>query len=323
MDAIKLEVIYNATNQIAYELTQKLMRNGYSSIVKESQDLALSICDRQGRNVGQYSPNPVGLGVVGSQLKGILQDFAIGEGDTFILNHPYHYCQNHPSDVTLISPVFHEGEIIAFVGNTAHKPDIGGKVPGTNAGDATEVFQEGLLIPPLKLYEAGVLNDAVKQLICANTRTPEVTWGDIRAQVTSNLHGIDRLTALVDRFGLDDVLACWDERIAITERELRSAQHRDHAAGHLRPGDPTTSTMTAWSWTNPLQVTADAAHPRRRAGVRVYLVETIAGSAEPPALRGAGGGGVLRAGRPSGRTCPKTRAAPRPSASPSPPPDTC
>ena len=224
MDAIKLEVIYNATNQIAYELTQKLMRNGYSSIVKESQDLALSICDRQGRNVGQYSPNPVGLGVVGAQLKGILQDFAgaIGDGDTFILNHPYHYCQNHPSDVTLISPVFHKGEIIAFVGNTAHKPDIGGKVPGTNAGDATEVFQEGLLIPPLKLYEGGVLNDAVKQLICANTRTPEVTWGDIRAQVTSNLHGIDRLNALVDRFGLDDVLACWEERIAITERELRS-----------------------------------------------------------------------------------------------------
>ena len=70
MDAIKLEVIYNATNQIAYELTQKLMRNGYSSIVKESQDLALSICDRQGRNVGQYSPNPVGLGVVGVPAQG-------------------------------------------------------------------------------------------------------------------------------------------------------------------------------------------------------------------------------------------------------------
>ena len=162
MDAIKLEVIYNATNQIAYELTQKLMRNGYSSIVKESQDLALSICDSRGRNVGQYSPNPVGLGVVGAQLKGILQDFdgAIGEGDTFILNHPYRYCQNHPSDVTLISPVFHQGRLMAFVGNTAHKPDIGGKVPGTNAGDATEVFQEGLMIPPLKLYEGGVLNEA-------------------------------------------------------------------------------------------------------------------------------------------------------------------
>ena len=224
MDAIKLEVIYNATNQIAYELTQKLMRNGYSSIVKESQDLALSICDRDGRNVGQYSPNPVGLGVVGSQLKGILQDFAgaIGEGDAFILNHPYRYCQNHPSDVTLIAPVFYRGELMAFVGNTAHKPDIGGKVPGTNAGDATEVFQEGLLIPPLKLYEGGVLNEAVKQLICANTRIPEVTWGDIRAQVTANLHGIDRLAALADRFGLDDVLACWEERIAITERELRA-----------------------------------------------------------------------------------------------------
>lgn len=224
MDAIKLEVIYNATNQIAYELTQKLMRNGYSSIVKESQDLALSICDSRGRNVGQYSPNPVGLGVVGAQLKGILQDFggAIGEGDTFILNHPYRYCQNHPSDVTLISPVFHQGRLMAFVGNTAHKPDIGGKVPGTNAGDATEVFQEGLMIPPLKLYEEGVINGAVRELIRANTRTPEVTWGDIRAQVTSNLHGIERINALADRFGLDDVLACWEERIAITERELRS-----------------------------------------------------------------------------------------------------
>ena len=72
MDAITLEVIYNATNQIAYELTQKLMRSGYSSIVKESQDLAVSICDVHGRNVGQYSPNPVGVGVVGAQLQGIL-----------------------------------------------------------------------------------------------------------------------------------------------------------------------------------------------------------------------------------------------------------
>lgn len=224
MDAIELEVIYNATNQIAFELTQKLMRNGYSSIVKESQDLALSICDREGRNVGQYSPNPVGLGVVGAQLTGILRDFAddIGEGDAFILNHPYRYCQNHPSDVTLIAPVFHEGRLAAFVGNTAHKPDIGGKAPGTNAGDATEVFQEGLLIPPLKLYRGGVLDEGLKQLICANTRTPEVTWGDIRAQVQANLHGIERLAALFRRFGVDDVLACWEERIAITEKELRS-----------------------------------------------------------------------------------------------------
>lgn len=224
MDAIKLEVIYNATNQIAYELTQKLMRSGYSSIVKESQDLALSICDRQGRNVGQYSPNPVGLGVVGSQLKGILEDFEnhIHDGDVFILNHPYRYCQNHPSDITLISPVTHQGQRIAYVGNTAHKPDIGGKVPGTNAGDATEVFQEGLLIPPLKLYEKGVLNESVKQLICANTRTPEITWGDIRAQVQTNQYGGERIAALVRRFGLDEVLACWEERIAITERELRS-----------------------------------------------------------------------------------------------------
>lgn len=181
MDAIKLEVIYNATNQIAYELTQKLMRNGYSSIVKESQDLALSICDRHGRNVGQYSPNPVGLGVVGSQLKGILQDFKdnIYEGDVFILNHPYRYCQNHPSDVTLISPVFHAGRVVAYVGNTAHKPDIGGKVPGTNAGDATEVFQEGLLIPPLKLHERGVLNEASNNSyapILAPPRPPGATY---------------------------------------------------------------------------------------------------------------------------------------------------
>ena len=112
MDAIKLEVIYNATNQIAYELTQKLMRNGYSSIVKESQDLALSICDSRGTQRRTVFSQPGGPWRGRVSAPGYccgISPAPSTKGDTFILNHPYRYCQNHPSDVTLISPVFYAG----------------------------------------------------------------------------------------------------------------------------------------------------------------------------------------------------------------------
>ena len=113
----------------------------------------------------------------------------IDEGDAFIVNHPYRACQNHATDVTVISPLFEGGRIAGFIGNIAHKPDLGGKVPGTNSGDATDLFQEGLLIPPLKLLRRGELNDDLREMICANTRTPEMTWGDINAQVNTNRYG--------------------------------------------------------------------------------------------------------------------------------------
>ena len=123
--------------------------------------------------------------------------------------------------MTIISPVFIDERLVAFIGNIAHKPDLGGKVPGTNSGDATDLFQEGLLIPPLKIVKRGVLNDDLREMICANTRTPEVTWGDIGAQINTNAHGQTKFAELFAKYGADKVLACWEQWMDICEAELR------------------------------------------------------------------------------------------------------
>ena len=225
MNAIDLEVIYQSTLQIARELTLNMLRTGYSTIIKESQDFTFAIFDRRGRMVAQGIPQPLHIGPLFSQVNEIRRVFAgkIDPGDAFIVNHPYRACQNHATDVTIVSPVFDQGKLVAFIGNIAHKPDLGGKVPGTNAGDATDVFQEGLLIPPLKIMRGGVMNDDLKEMICANTRTPEVTWGDINAQIMTNVHGQDKFSELFAQRGTQNVLECWSEWMDICERELRKA----------------------------------------------------------------------------------------------------
>lgn len=223
MNAIDLEVIYQATLQIARELTLNMLRTGYSTIIKESQDFTFAIFDGKARMVAQGIPQPLHIGPLAAQVKEIRQHFRgrIKPGDAFIVNHPYRACQNHATDITVISPLFAGERLVGFIGNIAHKPDLGGKVPGTNSGDATDLFQEGLLIPPLKLMRRGELNDDIREMICANTRTPELTWGDINAQLNTNLYGGTKFAELFGKYSVDTVLACWEDWMAIVERELR------------------------------------------------------------------------------------------------------
>jgi N-methylhydantoinase B len=223
LNAIDLEVIYQSTLQIARELTLNMLRTGYSTIIKESQDFTFAIFDGEGRMVAQGIPQPLHIGPVAAQVNEIRRRF-VGKtepGDAFIVNHPYQACQNHSTDVTIISPMFVDDRIVGYIGNTAHKPDLGGKVPGTNAGDATDLFQEGLLIPPLKILRRGELNTDVEAMICANTRTPEVTWGDISAQVNTNTYGLTKFAELFAKYGTEKVLTCWQTWMDICESELR------------------------------------------------------------------------------------------------------
>jgi N-methylhydantoinase B len=225
LDAIDLEVIYQSTLQIARELTVNMLRTGYSTIIKESQDFTFAIFDGEGRMVAQGIPQPLHIGPLAAQVGEIRRRFAgaIDPDDAFIVNHPYQACQNHATDVTVISPVFAGERLVAFIGNIAHKPDLGGKVPGTNSGDATDLFQEGLLIPPLKILRRGELNTDVEALICANTRTPEVTWGDVKAQVHTNTYGLSKFGELFAKHGVVTVLACWQRWMELCESELRRA----------------------------------------------------------------------------------------------------
>jgi N-methylhydantoinase B len=225
LNAIDLEVIYQSTLQIARELTVNMLRTGYSTIIKESQDFTFAIFDGEGRMVAQGIPQPLHIGPLAAQVGEIRRRFAgaIDPDDAFIVNHPYQACQNHATDVTVISPVFDGERLVAFIGNIAHKPDLGGKVPGTNSGDATDLFQEGFLIPPLKILRRGALNTDVEALICANTRTPEVTWGDVKAQIHTNTYGLNKFRELFAKHGVDMVLACWQRWMELCESELRRA----------------------------------------------------------------------------------------------------
>src|SRR5262249_47682957 len=169
LNAIDLEVIYQSTLQIARELTLNMLRTGYSTIIKESQDFTFAVFDGAGRLAAQGIPQPLHIGPLAAQVNEIRRRFrdATEPGDAFIVNHPYEACQNHASDM------FVGERLVGFIGNIAHKPDLGGKVPGTNSGDATDLFQEGLLIPPLKILRPGKLNRDGEALVCANTRPPE------------------------------------------------------------------------------------------------------------------------------------------------------
>ncbi len=222
MNPIDLEVIYQSTLQIARELTLNMLRTGYSTIIKESQDFTFAIFDAQGRMVAQGIPQPLHIGPVTAQVNEIRRRFPdAAPGDAFIVNHPYEACQNHSTDITIVTPLFVGERLVGYIGNTAHKPDLGGKVPGTNAGDATDIFQEGLLIPPMRILRRGALIREIETVICANTRTPEVTWGDISAQINTNTYGLTRFGELFGKYGTDKVLACWQAWMDICERELR------------------------------------------------------------------------------------------------------
>src|SRR5215208_1528322 len=223
LNAINFEVIYQSTLQIARELTLNMLRTGYSTIIKESQDFNFAIFDADARMVAQGIPQPLHIGPITAQVREIRRRFVdtAEPGDAFIVNPPYQACQNHATDITIITPLFVADRLVGYIGNTAHKPDIGGKVPGTNSGDATDLFQEGLLIPPLRILRRGVMNDGLREVICANTRTPEVTWGDIQAQVNTNSYGVQKFAELFGKYGVDRVLACWSRWMDICESELR------------------------------------------------------------------------------------------------------
>ncbi|MGZ5515321.1 MAG: hydantoinase B/oxoprolinase family protein [Candidatus Aminicenantales bacterium] len=203
VDPIELELFKNVFVAISEEMAAVLGRTALSPNIKERKDFSCALFNRDGGTLAQGSHIPVHLGAMPLSVRAALDSVTFEKGDLVILNDPYRG-GTHLPDITCISPIFLGGRLAFFVANRAHHSDVGGMTPGSMPL-ATELFQEGLIIPPLKLYSRGRLNKDVFDLLLANVRTPDERRGDLLAQVAANEIGRARLEEAVGRFGAGKV----------------------------------------------------------------------------------------------------------------------
>ncbi|NWG12625.1 MAG: hydantoinase B/oxoprolinase family protein [Acidobacteria bacterium] len=223
-DPVTTEVIRNQVQSIVEEMAIALMKSAYSTNIKERRDLSAAVFDARGRTVvqGEHLPLHLGsmLGLV-EHIRNRYPEDRICPGDIFISNDPYRGGGSHLPDVAMAAPVFREGRLVLFVGNIAHHADIGGASPGSMAGNMTEVYQEGLRLPPIKIFERGSLIEDVFELILLNVRVPEERRGDYAAQFASLRLGVRRTLELYEKWGEQTIAAALDEILDATERHVR------------------------------------------------------------------------------------------------------
>jgi len=200
MDPIELEIFKNLFISIAEEMGAVLGRTALSPNIKERKDYSCAVFNRKGETLAQGSHIPVHLGAMPLSVQAALRSLVFEDGDLVLVNDPYRG-GTHLPDITAIVPVFVDGRLAFFAANRAHHSDVGGMSPGSMPL-ATEIFQEGLIIPPLKLIRRGRMNDDVLNLILANVRTPEERRGDLLAQIAACEKGRGRILEAVDKFGL-------------------------------------------------------------------------------------------------------------------------
>jgi len=200
-DPVTLELVKNAVESVVDEMALTMMRTAYSSNLKSSNDLSAAYCSLDGELLAQGFTLPMQLGSIPDAMDAVIDKFGrrFAPGDGVNLNDPYEG-GTHLPDIFLIKPLFLDGEHVAYCATIAHHTDIGGRVAGGNASDSTEIYQEGLRMPPIKLYDAGKRNDAVFDIISKNVRVPENLLGDLRAQLAA-IHIGER--------GMEDLVARW------------------------------------------------------------------------------------------------------------------
>lgn len=186
-DPITLEIVKNALSSLADEMALVILRSAHSPIVRDSMDYSSAICDRNGHIIAQGLTNPVHLGSFPDVMGHIVRRHsqAMVAGDSFLVNDPYGSGGMHLPDVFLIMPVYVDGELEGYAATVVHHADLGGMAAGSMALQATEIFQEGLRIPIVKLFERGVLSQSVMSILEANTRTPDALRGDLGAQIAA------------------------------------------------------------------------------------------------------------------------------------------
>lgn len=223
IDPIRLEVIRHGLSAIADEMGLALQRAAYSTNIKTRLDFSCALFDRSLRSVAQSFSQPNHLGSLAHFVPRIVEEHGAARlrpGDVLICNDG-HRGGVHLNDVCVVSPIFHDGVIVAYAATLAHHIDVGGGTPGSLAGLSREVYGEGLRIPPLLLVEAGRPNETLARLISNNFRAPRESNGDLRAQLAGLNVGARRLTETIERHGWETIEAAIDELLDYTERRVR------------------------------------------------------------------------------------------------------
>ena len=197
VDAISLAVFRSLFESVAEEMGVTLQRAAFSPNIRERLDFSCAVFDAQARMTAQAAHIPVHLGSMPASVEAAVRAFEhFSPGDVIVLNDPY-FGGTHLPDVTMVSPVFVGDEVRFFVASRAHHADVGGMSPGS-IPMSTELYQEGIILPPVKLAEAGVRSESVIKLITANSRAPEERLGDLEAQLAAQRVGERRLRGLVE-----------------------------------------------------------------------------------------------------------------------------
>src|SRR5215470_6318612 len=228
MDAITIQILRNKIASLVDEMHYHFYRSGYSTIIRESRDFSCVILDRDGRLIiapPMFFHAPVYRHLVGRILAvyGADADNGICDGDVFVSNHPYEGGLPHVSDMAFVAPVFAGEEIVAFVGSIAHKADIGGTVAGSTSANATEMYHEGVLIPPIKIRDAGRPLPDIERLILGNSRQPALVRGDMHAQIAVTQMGATRVKDLCERFGAETLCDAFGAILKAAADGLRGA----------------------------------------------------------------------------------------------------
>ncbi|HEY2529504.1 MAG TPA: hydantoinase B/oxoprolinase family protein [Xanthobacteraceae bacterium] len=224
VDAITTQVVRNRIHGLMREMHYHFYRSGYSTIIRESRDFSCVILDCRGGLIvapPMFFHAPVYRHLVGKILQ--LYGDDIAEGDMFVCNHPYEGGLPHVSDMAFVAPILSGSTLVGFAGSIAHKADIGGTMPGSTSANATELFHEGLLLPPVKIYSRGLFNSDLERLILANSRQPELVRGDMRAQMAATQMGAQRMLMTCEQFGTAAITDALTLLLEGAATELRAA----------------------------------------------------------------------------------------------------
>jgi len=222
-DPATFEIVKNSLYKIAEEMRVVLAKTAYSPLLKSAGDYSCGVFDAAGEMVAQGPDLPIHLGSMPDAVRAVVAAFSpdVHDGDVFIHNDPY-FGGSHLPDVNVVRPAFHDGTLLGYACLRAHWPDVGSATPGSY-GAVTQIFGEGLRMPPLRLISRGTLNGELERLILANVRTPDERKGDLGAQLAATLRATERLAALAARYGADALVGYMGEVMDYSERLMRAA----------------------------------------------------------------------------------------------------